>query len=114
MKKLSTWKATWQLIRVHPSSFATMWVLYVVGFLCLIAPGLVLQAIFDHLTDAGPLDHGVWSLLALMAGVGMARALLDYVQRGRLPLPWLGTDSRQHRIRRPAPSRRGPAPGFTG
>jgi len=80
LTRLPTWHATSLLIRLHPRSFVTFSLLYVVGFAATIVPGLLLQRIYDQLTRARPEMHVIWMLLALMAGVGIARTITDVVR----------------------------------
>jgi ATP-binding cassette subfamily B protein len=74
---LSTWKATWALIRVDPGHYAAFSALYVVGLSSRLLPGLILQRIFDHLTGGAPAGLSFWSLLGLLAAAEMARVVVD-------------------------------------
>jgi len=77
MKLLSTWKATWALIRVDPGHYAVFSALYVLGLSSRLLPGLILQAVFDRLTGGSPAGLGFWSLLGLLAAAETARAVID-------------------------------------
>jgi ATP-binding cassette subfamily B protein len=76
MKTLSTWTATWKLIRFNPRAYLQFGVLYVILFGSNIVPGLLIQAFFDHLTGATPTQVGVSSLLSLFAAVEVGRAVV--------------------------------------
>ncbi len=76
MKTLSTWAATWQLIRFQPRAYLQFGALYVVLFGSNVLPGLLIQAFFDHLSGAAPAAVGVWGLLGLLAAVEAGRALV--------------------------------------
>ncbi|MBN1933539.1 MAG: ABC transporter ATP-binding protein, partial [Anaerolineae bacterium] len=84
MKTLPTWHATWKLIRFHPRPFFSFSVLYIIFFASRVIPGLIVQAFFDGLTGAaqaqlgGAQPTGTWSLLGLLAAVGVARIVTDF------------------------------------
>jgi ATP-binding cassette, subfamily B, bacterial len=78
MKTLSTWKATWEMIRFKPGPFLSFSILYLVGLSSRLFPGLILQTLFDRLTGAAPAGWDIWSLLALLAAVEMGRIVVDY------------------------------------
>lgn len=76
MKTLSTWTATWKLIRFNPRAYLQFGVLYVILFSSNIVPGLLIQAFFDHLTGATPARVGAAGLLGLLAAVEVGRAVV--------------------------------------
>lgn len=76
MKTLSTWTATWKLIRFNPRAYLQFGVLYVILFSSNIVPGLLIQAFFDHLTGAAPAAIGAAGLLGLLAAVEVGRAVV--------------------------------------
>lgn len=76
MKTLSTWTATWKLIRFNPRAYLQFGVLYVILFSSNIVPGLLIQAFFDHLTGAAPASVGAAGLLGLLAAVEIGRAVV--------------------------------------
>ncbi len=76
MKTLSTWAATWKLIRFNPRAYLQFGALYVLLFSSNVLPGLLIQAFFDHLTGAAPAQIGVWGLLGLLAAVEVGRAVV--------------------------------------
>ena len=78
MRTLSTWKATWEMIRFSPRHFLSFSVLYVVGLSSRLLPGLVLQRIFDDLTGAAPAEVGLWGLFAMLASAEMTRIVADF------------------------------------
>lgn len=77
MRMLSTWVATWALIRVGPGHYATFSALYVLGLSSRLLPGLVLQRIFDRLSGSAPAGLDFWSLLGLLAAAEMTRVVID-------------------------------------
>ncbi|HOU14793.1 MAG TPA: ABC transporter ATP-binding protein [Anaerolineae bacterium] len=76
MKTLSTWAATWKLIRFNPRAYLQFGALYVLLFSSNVLPGLLIQAFFDHLTGAAPAMVGVWGVLGLLAAVEVGRAVV--------------------------------------
>ena len=80
MKMLSTWVATWKLIRFHPRSYLQFSALYILNDCLLLLPGLITQAFFDALTGSAPAAFGVWGLLALLAAVGVTRIVGNYLR----------------------------------
>ncbi len=86
MKTLPTWHATWKLIRFHPRSYIVFSVLYLILFGSRVIPGLIVQHIFDGLTGSAPArigasqPAGVWTLLGLLAAVGVARIVIDFTR----------------------------------
>jgi ATP-binding cassette subfamily B protein len=74
---LSTWKATWALIRVGTGHYAAFSALYVAGLSSRLLPGLILQRIFNRLTGTAPAEIGFWSLLGLLAAAEMTRVVAD-------------------------------------
>jgi ATP-binding cassette subfamily B protein len=80
MKMLPTWKATWKLIREGLWPFllyAVLWWFYLASS---VTNGLVDRAFFDDLTGAAPSKIGVWGLLAVLAGVHVARMIAYYTK----------------------------------
>ena len=80
MKRLSTWVATWKLIRFHPRSYLQFSALYILNDCLLLLPGLITQAFFDALTGSASAAFGVWGLLALLAAAGITRIVSLYVR----------------------------------
>ncbi len=76
MKTLSTWAATWKLIRFNPRAYLQFGALYVILFSSNVLPGLLIQAFFDHLTGDAPATVGVWGVLGLLAAVEVGRAVV--------------------------------------
>jgi ATP-binding cassette subfamily B protein len=77
---LSTWRATWALIRACPGHYLSFSILYVVGLSSRLLPGLVLQALFDRLTGTSPAGLRFESLLALLVAAEMTRIVADYTR----------------------------------
>lgn len=80
MKPLSTWRATIKLIAFHPQSYIAFSLLYLFSFGSQLIPGLIVQEIFDRLSGGAPAAVGMPGLLALLAGVGLARILADTIR----------------------------------
>jgi ATP-binding cassette subfamily B protein len=80
MKTLSTWKATWKLIRngLWPFlQYAVLWWFYLASH---VTNGLVDRAFFDDLTGVAPTGIGVWGLLAVLGGIHVARMIAYYAK----------------------------------
>ncbi len=76
MKTLSTWRATWKLIRFQPRAYVQFGLLYVILFSSNVLPGLLIQAFFDHLTGEVPAQIGVGGVLGLLIAVEVGRAIV--------------------------------------
>lgn len=74
--KLPIFTATWSMIRFRPWYFAGNLVFSVSYFLLRLVPGLIIQQLFDQLTDAAPAEIGLWTLLSLIVAVEVARMVL--------------------------------------
>jgi ATP-binding cassette, subfamily B, bacterial len=75
---MNIWALSWRLIKHHPliyAGFTTCWLIFLVGRL---VPGLLEQAIFNHLASSHPAGLNVWTLIALMVSFELAR-LTAYV-----------------------------------
>jgi ATP-binding cassette subfamily B protein len=78
MRTLSTWRATWKLIRFCPGHYLSFSALYVLGLSSRLFPGLILQAMLNDLTGDAPAAWGFWSLLALLGAAEMVRVVADF------------------------------------
>lgn len=73
---MRVWTALWSLARYRPGLYLTSGLLAsIVFYLFPLAPGLIVRAFLDTLTGAAPVGLSVPGLLALLAGVGLARAV---------------------------------------
>lgn len=77
----STPRMTWEMIRLRPWPF----VFYAWGemtfFVLPLAQGLLQQRIFDQLSGSAPATQSLWTLLALLTGVGVAIVVSFFVAR---------------------------------
>lgn len=80
MKMLPTWTATWKLIRGGLRPFLLYTVLWWFFLASGTANGIVDRAIFDDLTGAAPSKIGLWGLLAVLAGIHVARMVAFYAK----------------------------------
>jgi len=80
MKTLPTWTATWRLIRAGRRPFLLYAVLWWFFLASRTADGMVDRAIFDDLTGATPSGIGLWGLLAVLAGVHVARMVAFFAK----------------------------------
>ncbi|MEM7118143.1 MAG: ABC transporter ATP-binding protein [Chloroflexota bacterium] len=74
--KLPIFTATWSMIRFRPWYFAGNLIFSVSYFLLRLVPGLIIQQLFDQLTNAAPAEIGLWTLLSLIVAVEVARMVL--------------------------------------
>lgn len=70
---LKTWPAIWGLIRSAPSAFVIHSAFTLILFAGQVLPGLLEKFIFDALTQKAAVTLGVWSLIALVVAVEVAR-----------------------------------------
>jgi ATP-binding cassette, subfamily B, bacterial len=75
---MKTMQLNWRLIRYQPWRFTAHTVFHVLFNLGLIALGLIEKAVFDTVTGATAATVGVWTLIALYAGVGLARLATSF------------------------------------
>lgn len=80
MKRLSTWKVTWDLIRQGLWPFLLYGVLWWAYLASTVVPGWVDRAIFNDLTGVAPARIGVWGLLAVLGGAHGARMVAFYAK----------------------------------
>ena len=73
--KVPTWRMIWDLTRYRPLLYildSIFWILFLASpFL----PGLVIREFFDTLTGNSRLGWNAWAVLALLAGLGVARCI---------------------------------------
>jgi ATP-binding cassette, subfamily B, bacterial len=68
-------QALWQLIKYRPGLYAANSLAWIVILLAELGTGIVAKLFFDSLTDASPAGLTLWSIIALVVGVGIARIL---------------------------------------
>ncbi len=69
------------LLRLRPGAFTVYAVAWIAYFVLRLGPGWLEKLIFDTLSGAAPATQSVWSLLALLVGVEVARVLANYTAR---------------------------------
>ena len=80
MKTLPTWTATWRLIRAGLRPFLLYAVLWWFFLASGTADGMIDRTIFDDLTGAARSRIGLWGLLAVLAGVHVARMVAFFAK----------------------------------
>ena len=68
-------KALWQLITYRPGLYTANVFAWIAILLVELGTGVVAKLFFDSLTDASPAGLTLWSIIALVVGVGVARIL---------------------------------------
>jgi ABC-type multidrug transport system fused ATPase/permease subunit len=76
--KTSAWAYAAGIIRAHPGSFFGGVALYTPFFLLALVPGLIVRAVFDHLSGDAPAGLNVWTLIGLMIAVELSRFVMLY------------------------------------
>jgi ATP-binding cassette subfamily B protein len=66
------------LVRLHPGWYGLSALLWILFGLSPLLPGLLTQAIFDHLSNSAPAGINLLGLLALLAGVLLARLCVNF------------------------------------
>ena len=74
----SAWRHGLRIVAARPLTFAVYLAHYLVFYTLPLASGLILRAVFDALSGRAPAGPNVWSLVALMAGVEVARLVVIY------------------------------------
>jgi ATP-binding cassette subfamily B protein len=69
------WWYLWRLARFRFGLYLLSAFLVGVFYILPLIPGLVLRDIFNRLSDTAPLDMSIWSLLALLVGLAVARTV---------------------------------------
>jgi ATP-binding cassette, subfamily B, bacterial len=77
----STPRMVWRMVRLFPGAFTVHALGSITTSLLWLAPGLILQQIFDQLTGSAPAMASLWTLLALMLVVGVADVASTYALR---------------------------------
>jgi ABC-type multidrug transport system fused ATPase/permease subunit len=74
----NAWRHGLRIVAARPLTFAVYLAHYLVFYTLPLASGLILRAVFDALSGRAPAGPNVWSLVALMAGVEVARLVVIY------------------------------------
>jgi ATP-binding cassette subfamily B protein len=76
---LPAWRVIWAMIRFRPVEWAIDLLSAVIFRIAWqIAPGLILRAFFDLLTQQAPTGLGIWAILALFAAMYLVRSVGTY------------------------------------
>lgn len=76
MKPLTTWQATGKLIGLRPWLFLLNALAWGAVHASMLLPGLIIRQVLDRLTGAAPVSWGLWTLIALLVGIGASRFAL--------------------------------------
>lgn len=74
----STPRMVWGMVRRYPAAYVLLIVGELSYSLLQLAPGLILQRIFDRLSGGSAAADSLWTLLALIVGVGAASVVTAY------------------------------------
>jgi ATP-binding cassette subfamily B protein len=77
-RSIATWPFNRALIGREPLSYGIHVTSHVLVIAAPVALGLIEQRIFDTITGEAPAAPGVWALIALYAGVGLARLAVSF------------------------------------
>ena len=72
---MGTWRMAGRLAAFRPGLWLVDAALWGLVWSLPVASGLVIKAVFDHLTGAAPAGLGLGGLLAVLVGIGAARIL---------------------------------------
>ena len=75
---MNTLRLNWKLIRFRPWEYGVHSVFHILLNVGLVALGLIEKSVFDTVTGAAPATVSVWTLIALYAGVGLARLATSF------------------------------------
>jgi len=78
--RIGVWPANLGLIRYARQPFAMHAVLQVFVLGSVVLPGLIEKAVFDTMTGAAQAGVDLWTLIALYAGIGLARMASVYAE----------------------------------
>ncbi len=70
---MTVWPLAWRLLRDKPALYALSLALQIVRLGILVAPGLIVAAIFDTLTRHAPVTWGLWASIALLVAATAPR-----------------------------------------
>ncbi len=74
--RMTTWQAIWQLLRYSPRLYALSFVLNIFRSSIVLVPGLLIQAIFNTLTQSTQLSWWLWGLIALLVVTAVGRVAI--------------------------------------
>lgn len=77
---LRVWPLMWRLMAHARGPFAAHAALQIFFLGSRVLPGLVEKAVFDKITGAAAVRFDLWALVALYAGIGLARAVAAYAE----------------------------------
>ncbi len=77
-RRLSTWLFNWRLISYCPWPYAVHCFFHIVFLVAPVGLGLIEKAIFDSISGAAPASVGLWTLIALYMGLGLARLATSF------------------------------------
>lgn len=77
---MATWPFNVRLMRYAPGAFAVYAIFTFLASAGQVVPGIVVQAIFDHLTGHGPARFGIPVLIALFVAIEVARFATSFGQ----------------------------------
>lgn len=70
---MNTWQASWRLINNQRRLYVINSVVWTALHLTALLPGLIIKAVFDRLSGDAPTSWNIWTLIALLVGVGLVR-----------------------------------------
>lgn len=76
---MKPWQHLWRLLRFRSWLFWLAAGAYILSYSLAIAPALAVREIFNQLTGSAPAALSVWSLLAILVSVQLARGAVYYV-----------------------------------
>jgi ATP-binding cassette subfamily B protein len=68
-----TWQILWRLVRFTPRLYLGSVVLQIMRLGILVVPGIIIQRLFDLLARDTHFSAGIWSLIALLVAIALAR-----------------------------------------
>jgi ATP-binding cassette subfamily B protein len=75
---ISTWKATWLLIRFNPGMFALDVINFIIIGLIPIVIGVLIANVFDLLTGEATFQYTFWQLIGALLVVGIVGTVMEY------------------------------------
>lgn len=74
---MSTWRVLWRLLIFEPRQYALNMALWTAFWLSPLLMGLVTRAVFNEITGGAAAGVALWSLLALLVAVALARVAIN-------------------------------------
>ena len=78
LRTIKTWPLNWALVCYRPWAFVVHSIFQILFIAAPVGLGLVMQAVFDTITDAAPATPGVWALVALYISIGLAQLTISF------------------------------------